>query len=130
MPREKTNMGTGIINLARNIGASVGIATVTTMLERRTQWHQARLTDHVNNMNPALANTVNGTSAVLLAHGSSMSHATDQAHGMVRNMILRQATMLAFLDNFKMLGVIFFAIIPIFFLLRRPKMSGGSVPVH
>ena len=40
VPREKTNMGTGIINLARNIGASVGIATVTTMLQRRTQVHQ------------------------------------------------------------------------------------------
>src|SRR2546422_3156659 len=35
VPKEKTNMGTGIINLARNIGASVGIATVTTMLDRR-----------------------------------------------------------------------------------------------
>jgi DHA2 family multidrug resistance protein len=130
IPREKTNMGTGIINLARNIGASVGIATVTTMLERRTQWHQARLIDHVNRLNPALAHTVNGTSATLLAHGSGAAQATQQAHGVLRNMIQKQAMMLAFLDNFKLLGVIFFAIIPIFFLMRRPKMSGGSVPVH
>ena len=130
VPREKTNMGTGIINLARNIGASVGIATVTTMLERRTQWHQARLIDHVNAMNPALANTLNGTSAALQVHGSGAVQATAQAHGMLLNLIQRQAAMLAFLDNFKLLGVIFFAIIPIFFLMRRPKMSGGSVPVH
>src|SRR6516164_8740051 len=60
VPRELTNMGTGIINLARNIGASVGLATVTTLLERRTQAHQARLMDHVNNMNPTLNNMVNG----------------------------------------------------------------------
>jgi MFS transporter, DHA2 family, multidrug resistance protein len=130
IPREKTNMGTGIINLARNIGASVGIATVTTMLERRTQWHQARLMDHVNTLNPALANTVNGTSAALMAHGSNAAQATAQAQGMLLGTIQRQATMLAFLDNFKLLGVIFFAIIPIFFLMRRPKMSGGGVPVH
>lgn len=38
--------------------------------------------------------------------------------------------MLAFLDNFKLLGVIFFAIILIFFLMPRPRMSGGSVPAH
>ena len=44
--------------------------------------------------------------------------------------IARQATMLSFVEEFKMLGVVFFAIIPIFFLMRRPKMSGGSVPVH
>jgi DHA2 family multidrug resistance protein len=49
---------------------------------------------------------------------------------MLFNMIERQATMLAFLDNFKLLGVIFFGIIPIFLLLKRPKMGGGSVPVH
>jgi DHA2 family multidrug resistance protein len=48
VPRDKTNMGTGIINLARNIGASVGIATVTTMLQRRSQVHQAPLTAHVS----------------------------------------------------------------------------------
>ena len=55
---------------------------------------------------------------------------TAQAHGMLFNMIQRQAAMLAFLDNYKLLGVIFFAIIPVFFLMKRPKMTGGAVPVH
>src|SRR2546430_7832579 len=61
VPREQSNMGTGIINLARNIGASVGIATVTTMLERRAQAHQQRLIDHVNTYSAAYHNVVNGT---------------------------------------------------------------------
>ena len=130
IPREKTNMGTGIINLARNIGASVGIATVTTLLERRTQLHQVRLMDHVNEMNPALKSTLAGFAATSVSGGSSGPAAAARAHGMLFNMIERQATMLAFLDNFKLLGVIFFAIIPIFFLLKRPKMGGGNVPVH
>ncbi len=130
VPREKTNMGTGIINLARNIGASVGIATVTTLLERRTQLHQMRLMDHVNNMNPALKTKLAGFAAASISGGSSGPGGAAQAHGMLFNMIERQATMLAFLDNFKLLGVIFFGIIPIFFLLKRPKMGGGSVPVH
>jgi DHA2 family multidrug resistance protein len=130
IPREKTNMGTGIINLARNIGASVGIATVTTLLERRTQLHQVRLMDHVNNMNPALKSTLAGFAATSVSGGASAPGAAAQAHGLLFNMIERQATMLAFLDNFKLLGVIFFAIIPIFFLLKRPKMGGGNVPVH
>ena len=73
VPRELTNMGTGIINLARNIGASVGLATVTTLLERRTQAHQARLMDHVNSMNPALNNMMNGTAGALMTHGASSS---------------------------------------------------------
>src|SRR6202011_1716250 len=95
VPREKTNMGTGIINLARNAGASMGIATVTTMLERGTQAHQARLSDHVNTFNPALNNMMNGTTGNLIAHGMSRSGATEQAHGMLQGMIQRQAAMLA-----------------------------------
>jgi len=38
--------------------------------------------------------------------------------------------MLAFIDNFKMLGVVFFAVIPILVLMRKPKGTAGSVPVH
>ena len=123
-------MGTGIINLARNMGASVGIATVTTMLERRTQVHQARLMDHVNSLNPALTNMTNGTSARLISHGSSAAQAAAQAHGMVAGLVARQSAMLAFVDNFKMLGVVFFAVIPIFVFMRKPRVPAGAVPVH
>ena len=129
VPKEKTNMGTGIINLARNIGASVGIATVTTMLQRRTQFHQAQLMEHVNNFNLALRNTLMGTEARLVAAGSTSAHAMSQAYGMVYGTVQRQAAMLAFIDNFKMLGVVFFAVIPALFFMKRPK-SGASISMH
>ena len=44
--------------------------------------------------------------------------------------IERQAAMLAFLDDFKILGIVFFAVIPVLMLLKRPRMRGGNVPVH
>jgi len=130
VPREKTNMGTGIINLARNVGASVGIATVTTMLERRTQFHQAQMIEHVNPMSAAFHNFVNGTQVRLVAAGSSAAHATSQAYGMVLGTVQRQAAMLAFVDNFKMLGVIFLSVIPVLFLMKKPRRQAGDVPVH
>jgi len=130
VPREKTNMGTGIINLARNIGASVGIATVTTLLERRTQYHMAQLGEHANPMNAAYRNMIAGLTTSFSAAGSSSSAASARAQGLVYSIIQRQAAMLSFLDDFKLLGVVFFAIIPVFFFMRRPKMSGGNVPVH
>ena len=130
VPKEKTNMGTGIINLARNIGASVGIATVTTMLDRRTQFHQARLTERVNELSAAYHNTLNGTQARLISAGATAAHATSQAHGMIYNTIQRQAAMLAFVDNFKMLGVVFLAVIPVLALMKKPKAPAGGVPVH
>src|SRR5438128_4730694 len=67
VPKEKSNMGTGIINLARNIGASVGIATVTTMLDRRAQFHQSRLMERGNDFSAAYHNTLNGMQAKLVA---------------------------------------------------------------
>jgi MFS transporter, DHA2 family, multidrug resistance protein len=130
VPKEKSNMGTGIINLARNIGASVGIATVTTMLDRRTQFHQARLMEHANGFSAAYHNILQGTQLKLVAAGSTIAHANAQAQAMVYGTIQRQAVMLSFLDNFKMLGIVFFAIIPILLLMKKPRVRGGGVPVH
>jgi DHA2 family multidrug resistance protein len=130
VPKEKSNMGTGIINLARNIGASVGIATVTTMLDRRAQFHQARLAEHANIFSAAYRNTLNGLQVKLVAVGSTTAHASAQAHAMIYNTVQRQAVMLAFIDNFKMLGVVFFAVIPILLLMRKPRVPAGGIPVH
>jgi MFS transporter, DHA2 family, multidrug resistance protein len=130
VPKEKTNMGTGIINLARNIGASVGIATVTTMLDRRTQFHQSRLTENVNDYSAAYHNMMNGLQTKLVAAGSTAAHATAQAHGMIYNTIQRQAVMLSFIDNFKMLGVVFLAVIPVLLMMKKPRAPAGGVPVH
>jgi MFS transporter, DHA2 family, multidrug resistance protein len=129
VPKEKTNMGTGIINLARNIGASVGIATVTTLLQRRTQFHQAQLAEHVNPLSLAYHNLVAGTQARLLLAGSSVYHSASQATGMVYNTVERQAAMMAFVDNFHLLGIVFFVVIPVLMLLKRPP-KGVNAPVH
>jgi DHA2 family multidrug resistance protein len=130
VPREKSNMGTGIINLARNIGASVGIATVTTMLDRRTQFHQARLMEGVNDYSASYHNMLNGLQTKLVAAGSTVAQASAQAHGMIYNTVQRQAVMLAFIDNFKMLGVVFFSIIPVLLLMKKPRAPAGTISVH
>src|SRR6201993_1728418 len=96
VPKEKTNMGTGIINLARNIGASVGIATVTTLLQRRTQFHQAQLMEHVNTLNQAYQNKLHALTVAFTSGGSSGPGAASQAHGMIYTTVQRQAAMLAF----------------------------------
>jgi DHA2 family multidrug resistance protein len=130
VPKEKTNMGTGIINLARNVGASVGIAFVTTMLDRRAQLHIARLTERANDLSAAYHNALYDIELRLVSMGSTAAHASAQAQAMVYGTIERQAAMLAFLDDFKMLGIVFLAVIPILMLLKKPKMRGGTVPVH
>jgi DHA2 family multidrug resistance protein len=129
VPKELTNMGTGIINLARNVGASVGIATVTTLLERRTQAHTARLIEHVNPFSQAYQKMIAGFTALFSSGGSSGPGAAAKATGAVYGVVQRQAAMLAFLDNFKMLGVVFLIVLPIMLMLKKPK-GAVSAPVH
>src|SRR6202008_1944241 len=83
VPREMTNMGTGIINLARNIGASVGIATVTTMLERRTQFHMSQLNEHVNPMSASYRRLLASLTSAFSSAGGSASGAAAQAQQMI-----------------------------------------------
>src|SRR6516225_8747500 len=129
VPKEKTNMGTGIINLARNIGASVGIAFVTTLLERRTQFHQAQLMEHINALSATFHGRLHAVATSFLGGGSSGPGAVSQAYGMIYGSVERQAAMLAFVDNFYMLGVVFLMVIPVLLLLRRPP-KGTDAPVH
>jgi MFS transporter, DHA2 family, multidrug resistance protein len=130
VPKEKTNMGTGIINLARNVGASVGIATVTTLLERRTQAHTARLMEHVNPLSEAYRNMLAAFTGAFRSAGASASEAAARATTMINTIVQRQAAMLAFLDNFKLLGVVFLVVLPILLMLKRPKGKMDDVPVH
>jgi len=129
VPKEKTNMGTGIINLARNIGASVGIATVTTLLERRTQFHQAQLMEHVNTLSTALNGRLHAMAASFVSSGTSGPGAMSRAYGMIYSSVGHQAAMMAFVDNFYMLGIVFLVVIPILMLLKRPP-KGVDAPVH
>jgi DHA2 family multidrug resistance protein len=66
----------------------------------------------------------------LMAAGSSLSHATTQAQQMIYGTVQRQAAMMAFIDNFKMLGVVFLVVLPVLLLLKRPSKQAGSAPVH
>jgi MFS transporter, DHA2 family, multidrug resistance protein len=129
LPKNKNNAASGLINLARNIGGSVGISVVTTMLDRRTQYHQNQLVEHVNPGSAKLHAMINGMTHTLMSHGSSAYEASHQAYGMVSGLVTQQATMLAYIDNFKLLGVAVFTMIPFVFLMKKIK-PGGPIAVH
>jgi DHA2 family multidrug resistance protein len=60
VPRNKNNAASGLINLARNVGGSVGISLVTTILSRRTQFHQSRLIENASALNPQFSKAIHG----------------------------------------------------------------------
>ena len=129
LPREKNNAASGLMNLARNIGGSVGISVVTTMLARRAQHHQTNLSVHLSETNPVFTGMIQSTAQSLQAKGLSAADATQRAYALVQNTVLRQANMLAYIDNFWLLGFAILCMIPLVFLMKKTK-PGGEIAVH
>jgi len=130
IPKERTSYATGLFNLARNIGGSAGIATATTLLARRAQFHQAVLVSHLTPYDGRFREAIAGTTAMLQAKGSSAVDAGAQAHGLIYGSVLRQAGMLAFSDAFWVMGVLFLLIIPLMILMRKTGPVRGQVVVE
>jgi MFS transporter, DHA2 family, multidrug resistance protein len=129
LPRDKNNAASGLMNLGRNIGGSVGISVVTTMLDRRTQLHLNNLAGYLNSGSSALQKMLNAASRAMVAHGASAAGANQQAYALVQNTVERQATMLAYVDCFWFLGVAILLMVPTVFLIKKSK-PGGGIAVH
>ncbi len=129
LPRDKNNAASGLMNLARNMGGSVGISLVTTMLDRRGQVHLNDLSHNLSASNPAFQSMLQGTTQAMRAHGASAAFATQQAYALIEGTIQRQAAMLAYLDDFRLLGISILAMVPLVFLMKKGK-PGGGIAVH
>src|SRR5271157_6147123 len=130
IPKERTGYATGLFNLARNIGGSSGIATATTLLARRSQYHQSVLVSHLTPYDANYRDAVASAAAMLHARGASLPDAAAQAQGLVYGTMQRQAGMLAFSDAFWAMGVLFLMIIPLMFMMKNSRPVKGQVVVE
>jgi DHA2 family multidrug resistance protein len=115
----------------RNIGASIGTSMVTTLLARVAQFHQVHLVDRVSAGEPALNAAITGLAKGLMASGVEATQALEQATGRVYQLVIAQATLLAYVDTFRFLaygaGLMFF----LSFALKRNDPGGGrSAPAE
>ena len=129
IPKERMGAATSIFNLMRNIGASIGISMVETMQVRKQQFHINVLGKYVNSGNPQARQTINGLQGLFLSHGQDPASASRHSYAAVWAMLQRQAAMLSYNDVFFFLALMFLAMFPLIFLMRRPS-KGGAVMVH
>jgi DHA2 family multidrug resistance protein len=127
MPREKSNSISGMTNLSRNLGGSIGISLVTTLVARRAQYHQSVLAAHTGNYSQVFRNAVTSTGNTLTSHGAASTNATHQAYGMIANTILRQATMEAYLDAFRVLAIGAAVLVPCVWIMKKARTSQPAV---
>ena len=121
IPKEKMGNATSIFNLTRNIGGSLGIAIMTTFLARRAQFHQARLVENVTAGDLETRELLTGMRTWFFAHGYSALDAQKKAMAALYGLVQRHATMLAFVEAFWVMAVMFGALLPFLLLLRYTR---------
>jgi DHA2 family multidrug resistance protein len=112
----------GLYNLMRNLGGSIGIAFDTTMLARGAQTHQALMVGHLTPTDPAFAARFAAAKNLLSHHTDSVT-AARQANMAVYSLLDQQAHLWAFVDNFFLFGLLALAGLPMIFLFKRVQAA-------
>jgi MFS transporter, DHA2 family, multidrug resistance protein len=129
LPPGKNNNASALINLARNLGGSVGIALSNTILAQRSQLHQTRLVENVSAYDTETTQRLDQLQGFFANHGGS----SQQALAQIYNEVHRQASMLSYIDVFTAMTVVTVLVIPLAFLLRKKSPQPGpaaEAPAH
>ena len=123
IPRERMGNAASLFNLMRNVGSSIGIAVVTTLLTRRRVFHAEVLGDHVSAYSNEAVARLAQLQAYFIARGADTHTALQRAYGALAGLVQQQAALLSFIDAFHVLGIVFLVMLPLLLLMRRPDDS-------
>jgi len=124
LPPERVKNASGLFNLMRNLGGAVGLAVITTELNKRWDLHLTRLRDAANWSSQAAVEWINGMTQSLSPTMGSDANAA--ALKTLAGMVRREALVMAFSDVFLMLAFVFFAVLLLVPLARRPGKPAGA----
>jgi DHA2 family multidrug resistance protein len=127
LAREEMGNATGIFNMLRNIGGSIGIAIAETALIRRAALHQTEIGANLSPSDPALQQRVRAI-AGYLDHQFGLASAHPGAMGLVYQMMLRQATLESYVDVFRWTGFLAFFCAAVVWLFKKPPKDAAPPP--
>ncbi|MDR1168927.1 MAG: DHA2 family efflux MFS transporter permease subunit [Heliobacteriaceae bacterium] len=125
LKNEQMTNASGLNNLLKTIGGAIGTSLVATMLTRFAQIHQYMMVKHLSELNPEFVRNVQAMTAVFsrIAHPSDANY---MANSLIYKQLLQQATLWAFMDAFRLIGIVCFLVIPLVFLLKPSDNSAQS----
>jgi MFS transporter, DHA2 family, multidrug resistance protein len=131
LPQNKTNQGSALINVARNLGGSLGVSLANTQLLQRSQFHQSRLASNLNPSSPAFQATMKQLTQYFTHAGAAPTAAQSYAYGYIGQMVSGQASLLAYIDIFHTWAIFAALLVPVVLLLIRPVSGvGRAVAAH
>lgn len=131
LPNEQVGNASGVYNLMRNTGGSIGIAAVTTLLARGAQVHQSAISSHLTPYDQAFQERLRQIAAAIGMRGGGGGGAMQQALASVYGVVLRQSMLMSFIDNFRLLAFMCLLCVPAALLFKKVRARGGpSVAAH
>jgi DHA2 family multidrug resistance protein len=130
IPKEAMGNATSMFNLMRNLGGGFGIAAATTFLFRRQQFHTHQLGEHVSLLNTQTQGFLRNMQSAMMTHGGDPAAAATQSYVALWGAVQRQAAMLAFVDTFRAMAIVFLLVLPFLFIMKRPKHHRAAGPIH
>jgi len=126
MPPEKSNAVAGMINFMRNMGSSVGTSLVTTLIDRRSEYHQSVLVGHTAYGIQNFQNLVDGARQLYIRSGMSPPDALHRAYASIYQAVQTQAATLAYIDTFMVLAVFSAIMFVLSFVLKKNEPGAGG----
>ena len=127
LPTEQSSNAAGIYALVRNEGGSIGIALSSTFLQRTAQAHQTYLSANLTASNPLAQRAMH---AVGTAQGVNAANSSYAGMSLLYGQLQRQATLLAYMDQYRMFAYILLALAPMVLLLKRPPRVVGKIELE
>jgi DHA2 family multidrug resistance protein len=128
LPASKTDQASSLINLARNFGGSIGVSISQTVLARREQFHQSRLSEQVGTWNPEYHQTLRNLESYFAGQPSTGGSPSQTGIAWIGQAVEQQAGFLSYIDVFFVLGVIAAFMVPLALTLRSVKI--GKEPAN
>ena len=119
LPREEIAAASGLFNLFRQMGGSIGIAVLTTLLERRIAFHRSIVVSHIDTVNPQASARIDAIAHNFVSHGVDATSAHIKALASLDGLAQLQSAVLGYADTFVMTAAVFLIMLPFVALLRR-----------
>jgi DHA2 family multidrug resistance protein len=120
-PKMRTTAA-ALLNLSRNIGGSIGISIVSTQLVRLTQVSHADLARNITEQTIPTGDPTTLQTIFPVAGPAALAYINMEVN--------RQALFIAYLDDFKLMMIVTFAVLPLLLVMRRGKRAGAGPPPH
>jgi len=125
---KQIGQGAAFTGMMRQLGGSFGVAIITLLLDRRNQQHRSDLISKLNPDDPIVHDRIIALQHGFMAHGSDANTALQQAYKSIDYNVMRQASVLSYMDGFLYLGVLFLICIPFVLMVKQRKGAPSPVP--